>query len=95
MDYLALITQVGFPSFITYLIIKEGFAYLRSRKDGGKDTEFNSKAILDELVKMNNNHLHSLEDAIQNGNKEIVKAITDGNFKMVEILGEIRGSLRK
>jgi hypothetical protein len=95
MDYTALITQVGFPSVILYICIKEFFSYLKSRKPEGQKTEYNSEAILEQLTKMNDNHLSHVESAIRDGNKEIVAAINAGNIKMVELLGEIKGNLQK
>lgn len=66
-----------------------------TKNGGGRSTEKNSEAILAELITMNNNHLHSLEIAINNGNEKMTKAIADGNMKVIEILGEIKGNLQK
>ena len=44
---------------------------------------------------MNENHLHSLKDAIEKGNERLVDVIHADNTKMIEILGEIKGKLSK
>lgn len=93
MDYTSIITQIGFPSFICYILIKEVIVPLVKKKEN--KTEFNSEAILNQLTLMNSNHLHSIEEAINSGNKDIVRTINDGNNKMVETLGEIKGILSK
>ena len=65
-------------------------------------TEFNSEAILDELVKMNGNHLVHVESAIREGNKEVATAINAsitsqnaGNLMLAQALGKIEGLLEK
>mgnify|MGYP001614277618 CR=1 FL=1 len=53
------------------------------------------EAMLKELRAMNENHLHALKDAINDGNNRIVEAINEGTIKQIELLGEIKGSLSK
>lgn len=53
-----------------------------------------TNVVAQELQKMNSNHLTHIEDAINSGNRDIVKAINDGNLKMVEILGRIEGNIK-
>ena len=95
------IFQLGAIAVIFFFSMKEFFSYLKAKNNKNGNVESSDKArtfdrqILQELQKMNSNHLHSIEAAINVGDKEVVRAITDGNLKMIEILGEIRGSLRK
>ncbi len=83
--------QLGAVAVIFLFAVKEFFSYLKSRKDNG------SKPVLEDMLKelrvMNENHLHSLKDAINDGNARIVEAINDGTVKQVELLGEIKGKL--
>jgi len=85
--------QLGALAIIVLFAIKEGFAFLKSRKNPNSSST--DTAILNELRAMNNNHLHSVEKAINDGNARIVEAITNGNIKMIELLGEIKGNLNK
>ena len=85
--------ELGAFAIIFGFAIKEFFSYLKSRKNGSDNHIQHGKQIFDELQLMNNNHLHSIEEAIKDGNRDTVKAITDGNLKVVEMLGEIKGNL--
>lgn len=83
--------QLGAVAVIFLFAVKEFFSYLKSRKDNS------SKPVMEDMLKelrvMNENHLHSLKDAINDGNARIVEAINDGTVKQVELLGEIKGKL--
>lgn len=81
MDYIALISQVGFPSFMLYLLIKEVVVPLVKKPEKDK-TEFNGKAILEELVKMNGNHLTHVEQAI----REQTKLFQEDHQKNYELM---------
>ena len=85
------LTQATPLAIIFIFFIREVFAYLKVKKNGG--TGLNGK-ILGELQAMNKNHLHALEKAVTDGNRDLTKAINDGNMKIVEALGEIKGKLR-
>jgi len=87
------LVQLGALGIILLFTIKELFAYLKTRKDGSSEGGVNG-AILNELQKMNDNHLRSLEKAINDGNEKVVTAINDGNLRQIELLGEIKGSLK-
>ena len=88
--------QLGGVIALFALMIRELFAYLKSRKENiSNGNGPGLAAILAELQTMNNNHLHSLEKAINFGNADVVKAITDGNIKQIELLGKIEGLLSK
>ena len=90
------IAQLGSLAVISLFAVKEFFGYLKSKKDNGNGNGDNlNHAIFKELQTMNSNHLHSIEEAIQDGNREIVKSINDGNRQMIQLLGEIKGSLNK
>ena len=107
MDLNENILQLGALAIIFLFAVKEFFSYLKSRNissatgvdgDGrneGRKSDNFSHSILQELQLMNSNHLHSIEDAINVGNREIVKAINDGNLRTAELLGEIKGGLRR
>ena len=87
--------QLGGVVALFALMIRELFAYLKSRKEssGNGASSGMSTAILAELQKMNDNHLHSLEKAINDGNSRLVEAINNGNLKQIELLGDIKGKL--
>ncbi len=91
------LTQMGILGVVLLFLIKELFSYLKSKKDGnsadalsssGNDT---STLILKELQRMNDNHLHT----IQESNERLVDVMRDGNMKIVELLGEIKGNLNQ
>ena len=85
--------QLGAVAVIFLFAVKEFFAYLKTKKEGNGNGL--TSAILGELQKMNDNHLHSLEKAINDGNGKIVEAINNGNLRQIELLGEIKGTLSK
>jgi hypothetical protein len=88
--------QLGAVAVLFLIAIREFFAYLKTRKNGdGGNGNALSGAILNELRTMNSNHLHSLQKAIEDGNSRLVDVIHADNTKMIELLGEIKGSIRK
>ena len=80
----------GLLAIIT-LIIRELFAFLKTKNNG---SGLNSQ-ILRELQVMNQNHLHSLQEAINSGNDRLIDTIHKDNTKIIEALGEIKGALRR
>ena len=84
--------QLGVIGTIFALAVREFFYYLRVKKQNGDG--FINGAILKELKIMNDNHLSALKDTIEQGNVHLVDAINNGNMRMIELLGEIKGSLR-
>jgi len=85
--------ELGAIAFVFILAIREFFSYLKSRKSNGNNVL--SQAILTELQSMNTNHLHELKGALEQGNERLVDTIHNGNTKMIELLGEIKGILSK
>ena len=83
------IANLGALAIIVLFTIKELFAWLKTRKNGGTFNE----VIFKELQTMNNNHLHSIQNAIEQGNERLITTIHSDNTKMVELLGEIKGNL--
>lgn len=93
---LADVLQLGAVGVIFLFAVKEFFSYLKSKNNAGSGNGgVLNTAILAELRTMNTNHLHSIQQAIEQGNKDTVEAITRGNMQMVELLGEIKGQLYK
>lgn len=88
--------QLGAVAIIFLFAIKEFFAYIKSRNGINYADKLSSAGndinnlVLKELQKMNNNHLHGLEETINRGNSEIIKTINDGNSKIIEVLWEIK-----
>jgi len=88
--------QLGAVAVIFLFAVKEFFSYLKSRKEGNvTPNNVIMEDMLKELRDMNENHLRSLKDVINDGNVRIVKAINDGTIKQIELLGEIKGKLDK
>jgi hypothetical protein len=85
--------QLGAVAVLFLIAIREFFTYLKAKKNGNGEGKVMSEAILTELQRMNNNHLHALQETIEEGNREIVKAINDGTIKQIELLGRIEGKL--
>ena len=87
------LAQLGALGIVVLFTIKELFAYLKAKAVGVSPPL--NKEILDELKLMNSNHLHSIEDAINEGNKRLIDSQHADSMKVVEILGEIKGNLTK
>lgn len=87
--------QLGAVAVLFLVAIREFFSYLKFRKSDQKDQGSHDIAILQELRSMNNNHLNSLKDAINDGNRNLIDTIHNDNTKMIEILGEIKGGLKR
>ena len=84
------IYQLGALGIIFLFAIKEFFGYLKSRKKNG-----NGGKLLEEVKLLNSNHLNSIEKAINDGNSNIVTAITNMHTEVAGELGEIKGKLDK
>ncbi len=87
--------NLGAVAIIFLFAVREFFAYLKAKKSeptNGNGNMF-SKAIFDELSKMNNNHLHSIQEAIERGNREMIDTMHNDSSRMIELLGEIKGML--
>ena len=88
--------QLGGVVALFALMIRELFAYLKSKKENTPSINGGlSGAILKELQTLNTNHLHDLKDAIVQGNERLITAIHEDNMRIVEALGEIKGKLSK
>ena len=94
MENLDNLANLGAVAVIFLFAVREFFAYLKSRKTGEGPPPVTDKDIFLELQKMNDNHLHTLTDAVNIGSKETVRTINEGNMKIIEALGEIKGRLK-
>ena len=87
--------QLGALGIILVFAIREFFAYLKSK--GSSDTETKShvmsEAIFKELQTMNNNHLHTLQETMEQGNARLIDSMHSDNTRIIELLGEIKGNL--
>ena len=85
--------QIGATALLFAVAIREFFAYLINRekaKAGGAVSVSDSgPAILAELQRMNDNHLHTIQDS----NQKLVETVHNGQTKMIEILGRIEGGI--
>jgi len=86
------ILQLGAVAIIFLFAIKEFFAWLKARKNDNNGWD---KKVFQEIKLLNQNHLHSIEKSMGEDNDRIVNAITSGNQKIVQLLGEIKGKLSK
>lgn len=74
------------------------FFITRRMAKNGDGPEGYAKQILEQLRLQNNNHLHTIEEKIQDGDNKIVKAIEVGNMqfqRMNELLIRLDEHLRK
>lgn len=89
--------EIGTLGIALLFLIKELFSYLKSRKDVPQSAQPSvnlfGQPVLNELQRMNDNHLSHIQAAIEDGNKDVTKAITDGHAQMIQVLGEIKGVL--
>ena len=77
--------QLGAIAVIFLFFVKEFFAWLKSRKNGYP------KKTYDEIALIGNNHLHSIEEKID----EQTRTTNDWHRKQYEVLCEIKGLLQK
>lgn len=94
------LVQLGAVAVVFIFAVKEFFAYLKTRKNGngngsGHEEPQVLREVLHELRLMNENHLHSLERAINDGNDRVVEAINGNAIRQIELLGEIKGRLER
>lgn len=87
--------QLGAVAILFAVSIREFFGYLKTKKTNGVNGYGFTEAIFKELQTMNDNHLHSIEKAVREGNDRLIESIHNDNTKMIEILGEIKGKLSK
>lgn len=86
---------LGPVGILFFFAIKEFFTYLKQKKSTEANPSIMSEQIFQELQTMNNNHLHSIQDAIQDGNNRLIDTINHGNNKMIEVLGRIEGRIQR
>jgi len=85
--------QLGAVAILFAIAIREFFSYLKSKQVEKNGTGKFDALILKELQITNTNHLHSLKDIMEKGNYRLVDVIHADNTKMIELLGEIKGTL--
>lgn len=102
------ITQIGAVAVIFIFAVKEFFAYLKTRnsetnrQSESKSSDTLSDLILRELQTMNNNHLHTIQGVIEQGNERTIASFNahaesehSDNMQIAQLLGEIKGQLQK
>lgn len=93
------ILQLGAVAVIFLFAVKEFFGYLKSRKESSSADTLSSAGndmsslILKELQTMNTNHLHTLQETIEQGNARLIDSMHNDNTKIIELLGEIKGNI--
>lgn len=89
--------QLGALAAIFALCIREFFSWLKSR-NAGSDDAFNKQdytlQILGQMEKIANNDLVHILKALEDGNKRLVDIIHEDNMKIIEVLGEIKGKIK-
>lgn len=85
--------QLGAVAILFLVGIREFFSYLKSKKENGGNGSYLNASILRELQTMNNNHLHTIQETLEQGNARLIDTIHNDNTKIVELLGEIKGNL--
>ena len=85
--------QLGAVAVLFAVAIREFFSYLKSKQVEKNGTGKFDALILQELRTTNTNHLHDLKDVLEKGNYRLVDVIHADNTKMIELLGEIKGTL--
>jgi peroxiredoxin family protein len=86
------LTNIGALALVVMFTIKEGFEYLKKKKNPNEPM---MAGIFQELQLMNNNHLDTLQHTIEDNNRELVKAVNDGNVEIIKVLCKIDGRLSK
>ena len=85
--------HLGTVAVLFAVAIREFFSYLKSKQVEKNGTGKFDALILQELRTINTNHLHDLKDILEKGNYRLVDVIHADNTKMIELLGEIKGTL--
>lgn len=83
--------ELGLVGAIFAFAVKEFFGYLKSRKQGNGT----GQAILTELKSQNENHLHSIQEGMNEGFNRMIDCYNQNSREMIEILGRIDGKLSK
>lgn len=91
-DGLKEFAELGSTVIVTLAFL---FVIYESQKQKKNGINGKSGDILNELKLMNSNHLHSIENAIRDGNEKIITAINGGNTEVIGKLSEICGKLSK
>lgn len=99
--------ELGVVGFALLFIIKQLFSFLKEmntkkQKNGIiSNNELGlSEKLLAELSKMNNNHLHTIQETMKDlkkdtnvGNDRVVEAISKMHIDLAGCFGEIKGSI--
>lgn len=91
---------MGGTVIISLAMIWLFYESIKSKKNNGNNKNNDNlngslSDLKNEIKLMNTNHLHAIELAINNGNKEIVSSINCMRVEMIEKLSEICGHLKR
>ena len=90
-DFLKPFLELGSTVVVTLAFIWLLYREEKQKKNGNGGEQ----AILKQVQMMNENHLHTIENTIRDGNDRVVKAITDNGTSVLEKLSEICGKLSR
>lgn len=93
--FLTLARDWGAAFIVGYFGFQVIAKILEYKKNGnGKGSKIANEDVVAQLKLLNTNHLTDIQTVMREGNADIVRAITDGNTKMIEILGRIDGKIK-
>ncbi len=94
------LANIGMTGIALFLIIKEGFNYLRMKNNKGGESI--NQQLLEAITDQNDNHLKAIEKSldkmgenINTGNDRVVDAIKGMHTDLASRLGELKGKLDK
>ena len=82
-------TILGPIGILFFFAIREFFCYLKAKKTNGNT----QSDLLDKVKLIESNHLKDILKAISEGNDRVVEAINENGKQQIQILGEIKGAL--
>jgi len=82
--------NTGALGIVFLFTIREFFLYLKAKKSNGNGIkDLLNKDLLSEVKLLNSNHLHSIQNAINDGNEKIVQAINENGRILSQMLGKL------
>jgi len=84
-------SQAGSAAIVGLMFI--AYLYFDNKKKSKDPLNGTGKLILDELQKQNGNHLHTIQEEINCGFKDLTESIHQDNIKIIQLLGEIKGKI--
>jgi hypothetical protein len=84
--------QLGATAGLFAFAIYQYFQVQKGKKENGNGNGLNAQ-ILAQLERMNDNHLHTIQNTLDTGLLNLTNSLHGDNTTMIGLLGEIKGAL--